>query len=129
MGMMNEDIPNENIQASSELSSNYVAGNARLNGQSFWATDREYINPWIQADIGYQTWVSGIITQGGGPSYVTFLKISTFSISISDAEVFIDDGIENVMVNIQPRVPFAYLWDSNFCIKNSALMGAYACLL
>ena len=108
MGMINGDILDENIQASS-VYLQYYAWKGRLLGQSFWATSDEYIKPWIQADIGYQTWVSGILTQGGGPSYVTFLKISTFSISTSDAEVFIRDGSGNVMVNIQPLVSFCSL--------------------
>ena len=65
LGMENGDIPNENIEASHQYSS-YPASKARLNGIKFWACAGSLASPWIQADIGYQTYVSGVITQGDG---------------------------------------------------------------
>ncbi|XP_072025497.1 hyalin-like [Amphiura filiformis] len=94
LGMENGDIPDGNIQASSSL---YPAQGGRLNGVSKWATDLHAasIPPWIQADIGYATNVSAVITQGSGPVglelWTTSFKVSTFlSTSLND-EVFITD--------------------------------------
>ena len=100
MGMENGDIPNQNIQASSILSEYYPAWNARLNGpfQTSWVSSALDANPWIQADIGYQTWVTGVVTQGYDLGYVTSLKISTFSLSTNDTEDVFEDEHGNEMV-------------------------------
>ena len=101
--MANSEIPDKNIQASHEHT-NKPATHARLNGPSFWSTYRDTypsVQPWIQADIGYQTPISGVATQGdgGGTEWVTSLKVSTFSSSTSDVEVFIKDSEGNAMVS------------------------------
>ena len=98
--MENNDIPDGNIKASSTSDPDINQPfNARLNGLSCWAGLKGEISPWIQADIGYQTSVSGVVTQGGGGTgnnlhWVTSFNVSTFSMSVSDTEVFIknEDG-------------------------------------
>ena len=109
--MENGDIPNVNIQASSYYETR-DPWKGRLNGLSFWSCAGHFIAPWIQADIGYQTYVSGVITQGdGGDMYtngrdgttvdwVTSLKVSTFSMSNSDQEVFVTDEESNIKVSL-----------------------------
>ena len=91
--MENGDIPNANIQASSEYKT-YYGWKARLNGDSTWAAIGSDPTPWIQANIGYQTYVSGVITQGDGRAgntleWVTSMKISTFLMSTSNEEKFV----------------------------------------
>ena len=103
--MENGDIPDENIQASSEHS-NYPACNARLNGIFPWIGYYED-EPWIQADIGYQTYMSGIVIQGGGyTDWVTSFKVSTFFMSINDSEIFVTDENGSVMVSLYLKKPF-----------------------
>ena len=102
--MESGDIPDENIQASSIYSTYYRASYARLNSvdplyQSWYAATTDS-QPWIQADIGYQTKVSGIVTQGHLHNYPTTFKVSTFFNSVNDDEVFVKTTSGNVMVNI-----------------------------
>ena len=119
--MESGEIPEVNIKASWEFRIN-PATKARLNGQAFWSALSSVEEPWIQADIGYQTYVSGVVTQGGGDGryrhswywnygrqtqesnenydWVTEIKVSTFSVSNNDSEVFIkDEHGENIMVS------------------------------
>ena len=64
---------------------------ARLHGSSAWRVPKSIPNPWIQADIGYATNVSGLLTQGNGAhQWITKLKVSTFTAAV-DSEVFIKD--------------------------------------
>ena len=63
--MENGDIPDEGITASSFVLF-APASEARLEGSGKWATLGSEVNPWIQADIQYQTHVSGVLTQGDG---------------------------------------------------------------
>ena len=48
--------------------------------------------PWIQADIGYQTCVSGVITQGDGltidDDWITSISVSTF-LTTNGVETFV----------------------------------------
>ena len=78
--MENGDIPDANIQAIVSTYSDYPARNGRLSGTQLWSVPGSVSNPWIQADIGYQTYVSGVVTQGDGghysPDWVTTLKVS-----------------------------------------------------
>ena len=101
--MKSDDIPNGNIKASSIYSESFDAYKARLNSFSIWWAEETAVEPWIQADLGYQTNVSGLITQGdggfgGNADWITSLKVSTFALSLSDVEVFIknDDGSDMV---------------------------------
>ena len=100
--MYQNSIPDGNIIASSS-SSNYPAWYARLNGESCWVGSGS-ITPWIQADIGHQTNISGVVTQGdggvGSEHWITKIKVSTFSLSTDDTEVFVKDGDGNVIVSI-----------------------------
>ena len=98
LGMENGDIPNGNIQASS-VYNQFYAWKARFNG-GFWAADPSDAQPWIQVDIGYQTYVSGVVTQGDGANWnwVTSLKVSTFLNSTNNAEIFVKDLDGQIMV-------------------------------
>ena len=118
--MESGDISNENIRASSlwlneEGVNARPAWHARLNGKSCWIGTGT--TAWIQADIGYQTYASGVVTQGDGgvggkngyPDWVTSIKVSTFSVSSNDKEVFIKDDKGNdikVMVYIDSLLLF-----------------------
>ena len=88
--------------ASSTPDGNFPARDARLNGVSCWRGAGTA--PWIQADIGHQTNISGVVTQGDGgvghEHWVTKIKVSTFLMSTNDAEVFVADGDGNVIVSI-----------------------------
>lgn len=108
--MENGDIVDSNIMASGDAGSWAVASRGRLNGLGCWATFAVDVQPWIQANLGYQTHVSGIVTQGGGTwdaslDWVTILKVSTFKLSTSDAQVFIvnADGTHVVSLYIYIR--------------------------
>ena len=115
LGMENGDIPDVNITASSEFilpknstdgDGNGYAREARLNGKSCWRAHLSSTEkPWIQANIGYQTYVSGVVTQGDGGvggknnrDWVKTLKVSAFSISINDTEVFVKNDSGEVKV-------------------------------
>ena len=105
LGMKNGDIPDVNITASSEFilpknsmdgEGNGYAREARLNRRSCWRAKLSSTKkPWIQADIGYQTNVSGVVTQGDGgigpEDWVKTLKVSTFFKSTNDTEIFVKD--------------------------------------
>ena len=110
MGMENGDIPNENVQASSKISPN-EAWKARLNGLSYWLASLRHPYPWIQADIGYQTYITSVVTQGMNSAYSTKLKISTFYNSINDDEIFISDESSHVKVSLIHELNFG------LCIK------------
>ena len=99
--MERDVIPDASIQASSTVDSIYhPAWHARLNGDSCWSG--RGATAWIQADIGYQTYVSGVVTQGDGrvgdPHWVTSIKVSTFLFSTDDTEVFIKDYMGDIKV-------------------------------
>ena len=110
--MKNGDIPHENIQASGYITKgdgwSFYPWLGRLNSEGekkFWAEWGYKADPWIQADIGYQTSVAGVITQGDGnqedktPVWVTTLKVSTFKNSTKDNEVFVKGADGNVKVS------------------------------
>ena len=100
LGTENGDIPDANIMASD--------GNqkGRLNTpHPFEKTPGEITSgndPWIQADIGYQTCVSGVRTQGDGESgviadWVTSFWVSTFQTNTTSTQVFIkENGVNKV---------------------------------
>ena len=75
--MTSWQIPDANIQTSAE-----ARGNGRLRGNSPFQAPNDASDPWIQADIGYQTCVSGVKTQGiAGDNFVTSFWVSTFGTS------------------------------------------------
>ena len=98
--MKNGDIPDESISASAYRTGkssravgrdvDFVPALARLDGIMYWSTSGSEVEPWIQADIGYQTYVSGIITQGCGDNnyrcYTTTLKVSTYATNVTSSE-------------------------------------------
>ena len=95
LGMENGDIPDANIMTSD--------GNQKGRLNTANAFERSSGNdPWIQADIGYQTCVSGVVTQGDGESgddadWVTLFWISTFQTSTASTQVFIrENGVNKV---------------------------------
>ena len=104
LGMENSDIPNGNIQASNH-NRGFEPWKARLNGEGTWAADGSLVDPWIEADVGNQTYVSGVITQGDGgigngksEDWVTSLKVST-KMTPHDGEVHVfvtEDGTVKV---------------------------------
>ena len=99
LGMENGDIPNKNIKASSKYGPNYPAQYARLNGEKGgWFAAQEDNQPWIQADIGYQTYVSGVVTEGFVGNYPTSFKVSTF-LSSDDEELFVKSASGEIKVN------------------------------
>ena len=91
LGVENGDIKDGNIQASSIYYDNqaFSTYKGRLNGNSYWATNGGINEPWIQADIGYQTYVSGVATQGYPQEWVTSIKVSTFFMTAADDEIFV----------------------------------------
>ena len=104
--MGDKTIPDENILASSSPRAARSPTHARLNGYSWWKS-AGIVSEWIQADIGYQTYVSAVITQGkvaevdpSNPEWVTLFQISTFLTSSSDIaeQIFIKDDEGNVIV-------------------------------
>ena len=109
--MENGDIPDENIEAYGTTSRCFPTADdckpqqARLNGLKSWIGDSLQQPPfvWIQADIGYQTSVSGVVTQGNGNTinidWVSSIKVSTFSTSTDDEEVFVKDEQGEVIVS------------------------------
>ncbi|XP_072017305.1 neuropilin-1a-like [Amphiura filiformis] len=103
LGMENGGIPDANIQASSEWSSGWAATKGRLNDPSSWYAAESQIGPiWIQADIGYQTYVSGVKTQGDEDTtvyyadWVTSFNVSTF-VTTGANEVFVTDQNGNAI--------------------------------
>ena len=87
--MKNGDIPDANIQAS------YGSSKGRLCGGSPFEA-RVTGNPWIQANIGYQTRVSGVVTQGDGErdaaDWVTSFWVSTSPTSSANALIYIQEN-------------------------------------
>ena len=111
--MENGDIPNENIQASS-YNERFEPWKARLNGEDFWSRDGSVAEPWIEADVGYQTNVTGVITQGDGgigagatEDWVTSLKVST-KIAPEDDEVFVtkDSTVKVSVITLKTNTCF-----------------------
>ena len=100
--MKSGDIPDANIQAIAS-SIHFPVRNGRLDSRPAWTVSGSVSNPWIQADIGYQTYVSGVVTQGDGghyqPDWVTTLKVSS-KVNINDEEEFVADDSGQVKVSV-----------------------------
>ncbi|XP_072048651.1 uncharacterized protein [Amphiura filiformis] len=93
LGMESGEISDADITASSEHSTSTPAEEARLNGKGTWLAS-DSTDQWIQANIGYMTYILGVITQGDGGSgnynnWVSSFKVSTFFLSTNDPEVFV----------------------------------------
>ncbi|XP_072049211.1 uncharacterized protein [Amphiura filiformis] len=107
LGMKSGDIRDGDIKASAAIVL-FEAEHARLGGNGAWAANDFYLQVfppasvyttrWIQANIGYQTFVSGVITQGYGGIFelvgvyvwVSSFKVSTF-LSVNGNEMFVMD--------------------------------------
>ena len=106
--MKSGDIPDANIQAIAStlrfFPARYGRLDSRTDSQPPWTVPGKVSNPWIQADVGYQTYVSGVVTQGDGgrgdPDWVTTLKVSTFKVNINDTEEFVADDSGQVKVSV-----------------------------
>ena len=91
-------IPDSNIEASSISASDRLPEYARLNGPSYWQGNSSDSNPWIQADLGYQTQISGVVTQGGGGEggdsldFITSFSVSTFFEKTSNPEMYVKES-------------------------------------
>ena len=92
--MENSDIPDANIMASQ--------GNekGRLNAQIPFYLSRALSDPWVQANIGYQTCVSGLVTQGdgghsGADDWVTSFWVSTYQVDLTSTQTFIKENGQN----------------------------------
>ena len=105
--MKNGDINDENIQASSYQNYDgytFYGFYGRLHGNDYWWASLDEEAPWLQADIGYPTNITGVVTQGDGgggskDDWVTSLKVSTFSQNTSDEEIFIKNENGTDMVS------------------------------
>ena len=99
--MENGDIPDGSILASA---ANEYARYARLNDDKRWSVPASEVAPWIQADIQYQTYVSGVLTQGDGDLFDLFgdwimsFKVSTFPVDVKSEQKFVPDENGNDMV-------------------------------
>ena len=94
LGMENGDIPDANIMVS------HGNQKGRLHSAHEFEITPSVTNPFIQVDIGYQTYVSGVVTQGDGDSgtagdWVTSFWVSTFQNSTASTQVFIKENGEN----------------------------------
>ena len=88
LGMESGDIQDENIEASSwELDGQpYDASINTLDANRKWSANGIIYELWIQADIQYHTYVSGVLTQGEGGDWITSYTVSTF---IENVETFV----------------------------------------
>ncbi|XP_072048339.1 lactadherin-like [Amphiura filiformis] len=117
LGMESGEIKDGAITASA-TATGYLAANARLNGKNAWEADGSTIE-WIQVDLGYQTYVLGLITQGDGGdgphnNWVTSFKVSTFLSTINDTEVFVVNQVGDEIIypgnpNIHTKVTALFL--------------------
>ena len=100
LGMESYDIPDENVKASSTYSSTFPPRDGRLNvPNKAWFAGQQESEPWIQANIGYQTHVSSVATQGYAGNYVKTFKVSTFLSSLDDEEEFVKEASEVKVLN------------------------------
>ncbi|XP_022106177.1 uncharacterized protein LOC110987618 [Acanthaster planci] len=69
LGVEDGTIPDERMTASSVLEDplgHSSAHSARLNNQQAWSPMSTDTHPWIQVNLGSDTVVTGVVTQGGG---------------------------------------------------------------
>ena len=91
-------IPDSHIQASSFSAPDRLPKYARLDGPSHWQANDSYSNHWIQVDLGYQTMVTGVVTQGDGgvggnsTDFIKSFSVSTFFKKTSDPEMYVKDN-------------------------------------
>ena len=64
LGMQNRRIPDDNITASSELSSSHAAAFARLHGLKAWCSKPEDETPYIQILLNEEKIITAIKTRG-----------------------------------------------------------------
>ena len=64
LGMINGNIPDSSITASSWNNDARVPYHARLQGDSWWSNDNSDSNPWLQVDLLATYNVAAILTEG-----------------------------------------------------------------
>ncbi|XP_072016296.1 uncharacterized protein [Amphiura filiformis] len=126
LGMADNSIPDSSITASSDTTTR-LAIHGRLNDPSHW--DSKDLSPWIQVDLGYQTYVTGVITQGdggvGGTSvdWITKIRVSTFLMNQWDKEIFVKEaGIEKEEVLARPPLAMDV---ANICFCAATIANNY----
>ena len=132
LGMESGEIPDDNIQASTWRDI-YYPWKARLNGKLHWLSAKNTgSEEWIQADIGYQTIVSGVVTQGdgglGNADWVTAIKVSSFKTSTNDTEIYVMDkfGIPIVSSSInKPKTNQSCTFKHCMCIIASIVSTVF----
>ena len=90
--MESGEILDESIRAS-DWETDYPPSKARINlldVDSKWSANGNVTIPWIQADIQYQTYVSGVLTQGGEEGWITLYSVSTF---LENSETFVKNEL------------------------------------
>ncbi|PFX33163.1 Neuropilin-2 [Stylophora pistillata] len=77
LGMENKEIPDANINVSSQLDADHSAKEARLNSKGGWSALNNNFNQWLQVNIGYNSQVTGVATQGmtGNDQWVSRYRI------------------------------------------------------
>ena len=81
--MENREIPDANIRVSSQLDGDHGAKEARLNSKADgdkgggWSALNNNFNQWLQVNIGYNSQVTGVATQGmtGNDQWVSRYRI------------------------------------------------------
>ncbi|CAH1775767.1 unnamed protein product [Owenia fusiformis] len=71
-------IPDSSLTASTVHSAGHGTSKLRLGGTGYWAPKVNDENQWIQADLGEEMQVSGVVTQGAGrlPEWLKSYKIA-----------------------------------------------------
>ena len=65
LGMERKSISDNQISASSQLNGNHSATLARLHSKAgAWSPLTDDLSPWLQVDLGSDTRVTGVATQG-----------------------------------------------------------------
>ncbi|CAK8671068.1 unnamed protein product [Clavelina lepadiformis] len=94
-GVKSGKVRDDEMTASSINKQDYSAHEGRLDGERFWAPQSsKYQTPgeWLQVDFRTPTKMTGVVTQGGGGSWVTKFKTS-FGNSTNQLQVIEDvDG-------------------------------------
>ena len=92
--MINGNIPDSSITASSFKNSARVPYHARLNGNSRWSNDNTDSDPWLQVDLLATYNVTGVLIEGNGHDGLSrWVQAITVQIGINPATLgFIKDS-------------------------------------
>ena len=67
-------IKDEQINASTRYNENYGGEKGRLWNEKMWLSHQSDRNPWLQIDLGGQTKVTAVATQGRPPGHGQFVS-------------------------------------------------------